>query len=173
MKTALLVIAQNGYQDLELSGTTNALLRAGYEVTVASKEAGTCIGKFGGTEEALLAMREVDPLAYDVLAFIGGPGAHALADDKEAILLAQARADSGKVLGAICIAPTILAAAGVLKGKKASVWDDGKGTQKQFLNDRGAAYTDLPVTVDGSIVTGNGPDAAEEFGKTLAERASA
>ena len=115
MKTAILVIAQNGYQDVELAGTQNALLAAGFEVTIASKEEGTCAGKFGGTEEALLAMRDVDPLAYDVLAFIGGPGARALADDAEAIILAQSRVDSGKVLGAICVAPTILAAAGVLK----------------------------------------------------------
>jgi protease I len=171
MKTALLVLAQDGYQDTELSGTRDALLAAGFEVSIASKEEGPCTGKFGGTEEALLAMRDVDPLAYDVIAFIGGPGAHALADDKEAIYLAQARDSSGKLLGAICVAPTILAAAGVLENKHASVWDDGKGTQKEFLNDHGATYVDQPVTVDGRIVTGNGPDAAEEFGKKLAAMA--
>lgn len=171
MKSALLVIAQNGYQDVELAGTQNALLHGGFEVTIASKEEGPCIGKFGGTEEALLAMRDVDPLAYDVLAFIGGPGAHALADDPEAILLAKARADSGKLLGAICIAPTILAAAGILQGKHASVWDDGQGTQQRFLMDKGATYAKDPVTVDGLIVTADGPDAAEAFGRTLAEKA--
>jgi protease I len=171
MKTALIVIAQNGYQDVELAGTQNALLQAGFEVTIASKEEGACTGKFGGTEEALLAMRDVDPLVYDVLAFIGGPGAHALADDKEAIYLAQTRNDSGKLLGAICIAPTILAAGGILENRRASVWDDGKGTQKTFLEERGATYVDEPVTVDGHVVTANGPDAAEEFGKMLAAMA--
>jgi protease I len=171
MKTALLVIAQNGYQDVELAGTQNALLAAGFEVTLASKEEGPCIGKFGGTEEALLAMRDVDPLAYDVVAFIGGPGAHALADDPEAVVLAKTRADGGKLLGAICVAPTILAAAGVLEGRNATVWDDGTGTQERFLIDRGASYTGETVTVDGRIVTANGPDAAEDFGRTLAEMA--
>lgn len=171
MKTALLVIAQNGYQDKELAGTQNALLAAGYEVTIASKEEGPCTGKFGGTEEALLAMRDVDPLAYDVLAFIGGPGAHALVEDQEAILLAKSRFDTGKLIGAICIAPTILAAAGVLEGKHASVWDDGEGTHQRFLNERGATYAKDPVTVDGRVVTANGPDAAEEFGRILAEMA--
>ena len=168
MKRALLVIAQNGYQDKELAGTQNALLQAGFEVTIASKEEGVCIGKFGGTEEALLAMRDVDPVAYDILAFIGGPGAHALRDDPEAQLLATTRADSGKVLGAICIAPMILAAAGILRGKNATSWDDGEGTQQKFLIEKGATYTGEPVTVDGLIVTANGPDAAEEFGRTLA-----
>lgn len=169
MHTALLVIAQNGYQDIELAGTQNALLAAGFEVTIASKEEGVCMGKFGGTEEALLAMRDVDPLAYDVLAFIGGPGAGALAEDNEALFLAEARDATGKTLGAICIAPTILAAAGVLEGKHAAVWDDGLGTQKTFLTDRGAIYTHDPVTIDGHIITGNGPDAAEQFGLALAK----
>lgn len=176
MRSALLVIAQHGYQDVELAGTQNALLAAGFEVTIASKEEGSCTGKFGGTEEALLAMRDVDPLAYDVLAFIGGPGARALADDNEAIVLAQSRADTGKVLGAICIAPTILAAAGVLTGRRATVWNPSTGSGQApadgeaitFIEERGATYTGEPVTVDGLIVTGNGPEAAEQFGAALA-----
>lgn len=176
MKRALLVIAQNGYQDKELAGTQDALLAAGFEVTIASKEAGPCVGKFGGAEEALLPMREVDALAYDVLAFIGGPGAHQLASDVEALQLAKTRADAGKLLGAICIAPTILAAAGVLKGKNATVWDPSPSSghvtpadyPAEFLRQHGATYTGDPVTVDGMIVTANGPDAAEEFGRMLA-----
>lgn len=171
MKSALLVIAQNGYQDLELAGTQNALLHAGFEVTIASKNEGICMGKFGGTEEALLAMRDVDASSYDVLAFIGGPGAHEFASDSDALALVKAGAAMGKVLGAICIAPTLLAAAGVLKRKKATVWDDGKMTQKRFLEEWGATYTGEPVTVDGMIITANGPDAAEEFGRMLAVKA--
>lgn len=168
MKKALLVIAQEGYQDVELAGTQDALLAAGFEVTLASKEEGPCTGKFGGAEEALLAMRDVDPLAYDVIAFIGGPGARALADDKEAIILAQSRADTGKVLGAICIAPTVLASAGVLEGKRATVWNGEEGAEKVMLEEGGATYTGEPVTVDGLIITANGPDAAREFGEKLA-----
>lgn len=168
MKTAVLVIAQNGYQDKELAGTQNALLSAGFEVMIASKEEGICMGKFGGTEEAALAIRDVDAVQYDVLAFIGGPGAHALADDPEALLLARARINAGKLLGAICIAPMILAVAGVLKGKKATVFNESGEQQKYFI-DHGITYTGDPVTVDGLIVTANGPDAAEEFGRTLAE----
>jgi len=171
MKTALLVIAQAGYQDFELAGTRNALLHAGFEVTLTSKQEGACVGKFGGTEGALLAMRDVDAASYDALAFIGGPGAHAFASDPDALALAKARFESGKLLGAICIAPTILAAAGVLNGKRATVWDDGIGSQKTFLENNGAIYTADPVTVDGFIVTANGPDAAEEFGQALAVNA--
>ena len=70
-------------------------------------------------------------------------------------------------LGAICIAPTILAAAGVLAGKKATVWDS-EGEQITFLKQCGAEYSGESVTRDGLIVTGNGPKAAEEFGRMFA-----
>ncbi len=178
MKTALLVIAQSGYQDVELAGTQNALLAAGYEVTIASSEPGSCVGKFGGTEEALLGVAEVDATVYDVLAFIGGPGAGGFKDDPAILDLIRRRVATGKLLGAICIAPTALAAAGVLKGKKATVWDpsasSGQATPPDspsaFLKQHGAIYSGDDVTVDGMIVTANGPDAAEAFGRALAER---
>ena len=116
-----------------------------------------------------MALRDVDVSDYDRVAFIGGSGAGALASDSDALHLAQETARAGKPLGAICIAPTILAKARVLSGKKATVWDSG-GEQAALLEKYGAEYTGELVTVDGLIVTANGPLAAEEFGKTLASR---
>jgi protease I len=60
-----------------------------------------------------------------------------------------------------------LAKARVLEGRKATVWDSG-GEQAALLEKYGAEYTGDTVTVDGLIVTANGPAAAEEFGRTLA-----
>lgn len=167
MKRALVIIAPQSYQDVELDGTIKGLRAAGFQVTLASTEAGKCIGKFGGVQKAEVAMREVAVADYDRFAFIGGPGAGVLAEHPDALALAQRISESGKVCGAICIAPTILAAAGVLKGKKATVWDAG-GEQVRFLKQHGVTYTGDAVTVDGPIVTANGPQAAEEFGRTIA-----
>lgn len=164
---ALLVIAQDGYQDTELEGTRSGLLNAKFEVVLAAKEAGECTGKFGGKEQATVAMRDVNIREYDRIAFIGGPGATALASDAEALKLANNVYRADIPFGAICIAPTILAKAHVLDGKRATVWDSG-GEQIALLESYGAEYTGELVTVDGKIVTGNGPEAAEEFGKTLA-----
>jgi protease I len=77
-------------------------------------------------------------------------------------------ADKRKVIAAICIAPTLLAKAGLLKYKKATVWN-GDRMQEAFLKREGAIYTDEPLTIDGNIITANGPDAAEQFGKAIAE----
>lgn len=167
MKSALLIIAQQGYQDRELNGTRQGLQEAGFEVILASTEAGPCHGKLGGTEAAAVALRDVRVSDYDRVAFIGGPGAHALKDDPDALKIAREAAASGRPFGAICIAPEVLAAAGVLRGKKATVWDSG-GEQRAFLEEHGAIYTGEPVTVDGLLVTANGPEAAAEFGKVFA-----
>ncbi len=166
MKPVLLVLAQTGYQDHELQGTRDALLEAGFSVRLASKEAGACTGKFGGTETADLAMRDVDVLEYACVAFIGGPGMAAYADDEEACYLAQATAMHGVLLGAICIAPLVLARAGVLAGCKATVWDED-GKQSAEFQTRDIVYTGEDVTTDGLIVTANGPKAATVFGEAL------
>lgn len=167
MKKTLVIIAQDGYQDLELDGTRRGLIDAGFEIVLASKSAGLCQGKLGSTEQAEVAMKDVKIADYDRVAYIGGPGAGTLKDDPDALSIARATVAAGKPLGAICIAPTILAAAGVLKGKKATVWDSG-GEQIAFLKENGAMYSGESVTCDGLIVTGNGPGAALEFGKMFA-----
>ncbi len=167
MKKALIIIAQEGFQDVELNGTRDSLTKAKFSIVLCSKEAKTCTGKFGAREEAAVTMREADPSEYDRFAFIGGPGAHALRDDPEALELARKIAATGKPWGAICIAPTILAAAGVLKDKKATVWnnDDKQGV---YIEAFGATYVPQHVVQDGQLVTADGPEAAGEFGRVLA-----
>lgn len=167
-KKALVIIAQEGYQDIELAGTREGLIQGGYAIVIASSTRGSCRGKLGRTETAAIALSQVKTDDYDLVVFIGGPGAAALADDLQAQRIAREAVKLGKRLGAICIAPTILAKAGVLQGKKATVWDSS-GEQANLLRKCGATYTREPVTVDGDIVTANGPAAAQEFGRVLAQ----
>lgn len=167
MRSCLIVIAKEGYQDKELEGTRRGLEEAGFSLTLASTEIGPCTGKFGGTEEAHVALRDVDVSAYDRIAFVGGPGARALREQEDALRVARDAAGKAMVLGAICIAPTILAAAGVLQGRRATVWNED-GEQSLYIESQGATYTGEHVTTDGSIVTADGPASAEAFGKALA-----
>jgi protease I len=167
MKTALLIIAQKGYQDVELEGTRDGLVAAGYKVVLASTKKGECVGKFDGRETAQIALKDVKVSDYGKVAFIGGPGMLQAWQDEEMKRIARATAEAGIPLGAICIAPKILASAEVLAGKKATL-ANGDGDQDGFLALHDCEYTGEPVTVDGRIVTANGPDAAVEFGKTLA-----
>lgn len=68
-----------------------------------------------------------------------------------------------KIVSAICFAPVILANAGLLKEKKATV----AGTQAKNIRDKGAIYTGPGVTVDGNIITANAPKASRLFGQTI------
>ncbi len=167
MKRVLIVIAQEGYQDQEFAGTRDGLVQAGFDPVVASIQKGMCVGKFGGTQEASIALQDVHIDDYDRVAFIGGPGAKALAMHPDAIRIAQAFVNAGKPVGAICIAPTILAAAGVLVGKRATVWNND-GVPAQMLAERGATYVAEPVVQDGRIMTADGPQSAEAFGTAFA-----
>ena len=163
----LVIIAPQGYQDHEFDGTCSGLRRAGFEIVVGSSNKGECHGKFGGVVQAGIALRDVKVQHYDRVAFIGGPGAKAYDADSDALRIARDTTIAMKPLGAICIAPRILAAAGVLQGRRATVWNDD-GTQGKFLEQHGAQYVPESLVVDGLIVTADGPSVAEEFGRALA-----
>ncbi|MBI3618425.1 DJ-1/PfpI family protein, partial [Candidatus Peregrinibacteria bacterium] len=159
--------AQNGFQDIELEGTRRGLLDAGFDIALASHDASECIGKFGAKERAKLSLRDVHVKDFDRIAFIGGPGARTLIDSKNAHRIARETVEAKKPLGAICIAPMILASAGVLRGKHATVWNEDGG-QAGFLRAQGAVYEARSVVRDGLILTANGPAASEEFGHAFA-----
>lgn len=163
---ALLIIAQDGFQPKEYSVPKGVLESAGVEVVTASKKAGTAKSSIGTAAKVDLPLSQIQVSDYDALLFIGGPGAAVYQHDYEAHLIAQEAFKQNKILGAICIAPTILANAGVLNGKKATVWN-GDGQQGKLLQSKGAIFTNESVTVDGKVVTANGPAAAEEFGKKI------
>ena len=114
--------------------------------------------------QAAVALRDVDLEQYGRFCFIGGPGAETFKENAEVLQVIRDIAVSGKPLGAICIAPLALAAAGVLRGKKATVWDRG-GVEAKELAAHGATFTGELVTRDGNIITGNGPGASQEFGR--------
>lgn len=167
MQKVIVIIAPEGYQDHEFEGTCSSLRDASFEITVGSREAGECHGKLGGTVQADIALRDIDVLQYNRIAFIGGPGAKAYDADPDALRIVREAFAAKKPLGAICIAPRILASAGVLKGKRATVWNlDGQ--QGSFLEEHGAQYVPESVVSDGMIVTADGPVVAAEFGKALA-----
>jgi len=162
----LLVIAPSKYHDNEFSQTKNAIEGAGYETTVASKGVTTASGMLGGSVSVDLDLSQVDGNDYRALVFIGGTGNNIYFDDDNALELAREFHAEEKVVAAICSAPAILAYAGILEGKKGTC-DAG---YKDYLTSKGATYTAEPVTVDGLIITGKGPSAAEEFGEKIVQR---
>jgi protease I len=164
-KKVLMIIAANGFQDHEFAPAYDLLPKLGATVKIACSRKDKAIGKYGRQVSPDFALTECKADDYDAVVFIGGPGAAEYFDDPAAHALARGAAAQGKVLGAICIAPAILANAGVLKGKRAAVFPSEENT----LASGGALLTRQNVVVDGKIVTAPGPQAAQEFAETLAK----
>lgn len=161
----LLVVAPQNFRDEELAEPKKVLEESGARVEVASKGAREATGMFGATVSINKDINEARVDDYDAIVFIGGTGASVYFNDQTALNLAKTAFEKGKVVGAICIAPSILANAGVLSGKQATAFS----SEAENLRAKGAQYTGEAVTVDGKIITARGPEAATEFGKKLAE----
>lgn len=162
-KKVLFVIAQQGFQDHEYLEPKKVLETGGVQTKTASKTTNEALGKLGARVKPDLALKEARAQDYDAIIFVGGPGAASYFDDEQALKLARDADHAGKILAAICIAPVILANAGVLKGKRATVWPSEGGN----LRAKGAEYTGEDVTRDGRVITASGPQAAREFGQAI------
>jgi len=162
-KKVLMVIAKRDFRDEELFETRRVLESGGVEVTVASSSLDEAVGMLRGKAKADVLLQDAKATEYDAVVFVGGSGASEYWDSAVAHALATEAAQAGKVVAAICIAPVTLARAGLLKGKKATVFQ----SQKADLTTGGASYTGRPVEVDGRIVTADGPGSAAQFGEAI------
>jgi protease I len=163
LRTALMVIAPEVFRDEEYIEPKIVLEDGGVRIKTTSVEAGPCYGKIRAIVVAEAPIAEINPAAYHAVLFIGGAGASVFFDDPAAHELARTMYEDGKVVAAICIAPSTLAHAGLLDGKKATAFE----SQKEDLEAHGAIFTGNPVEVDGRIVTANGPEAATAFGEAV------
>lgn len=166
MPEVVMVIAPQTFRDEEYAVPKQVLEQRGALVTTASVEPGECIGKLGMMAHASTSLRDAAERSWDAVIFVGGAGAATFFDDEMAHRIARSAVADGAVLGAICIAPSVLAHAGLLEGVTATAFP----SQKDDLIEHGASWSEGPVAVDGRIVTGNGPEAAERFGNAIAEK---
>ena len=166
-KSVVMVIAFENFRDEELFDTKKALEDAGINVTVASISKGVAHGMLGATYNVETTIDEINPDNYDTVVFVGGSGASIYYENKKAHDIARAFFSSGKPVAAICIAPGILAKAGILSGKKATIWN-GNGQFAKLIEVGGGTYINQNVVVDGNIITANGPHAAKQFGEIIA-----
>ncbi len=169
-KSILMVIAFKDFRDEEYFVPKQLFLVAGGDVKTASTQKGTAIGADGGTVPIDFLISDLNLAEFDAVVFIGGPGTLEYLDNEDSYKLVKDTVSQGKLLSAICISPIILAKAGVLEGKKATVWSSSMDKSAiKILEDNGVDYEDKPVVADGKIITGNGPAAAEEFGMKIIE----
>lgn len=134
-------------------------------VVVASTKLGPITGMMGQKAEAEVLVKNIDVDRLDALVLVGGIGARQYWRDPTVHGLIRQTVAQEKVLAAICISPVTLAYAGILKGKRATVFVSERGR----LIEKGAKYTGKELTIDGLIITANGPKAAQMFAEKVLE----
>jgi protease I len=167
-KNIVMIIASKNFRDEEYFTPFEIFQREGAKITTASSIRGDMIGIEGGEARAILTLKEVKIEDFDAFVFVGGSGAVEYFDNNEAHRIINEAIEAHKILAAICIAPVILARAGVLRGKKATVWSSilDKSGRKE-LEKAGCAIEEKNIVIDEKIITANGPSSAEEFAKAI------
>ena len=169
-KRAVFIIASDNFRDEEYFESKEILENRGMELKTASNKLGIARGTEGGEAKIDLLVSDIKVIDFDAIIFIGGPGALQNLDNEFSYNLAKTASEQKKILAAICIAPIILAKAGVLKDKEATVWSSPSDRSSiEILKQNGVKYINKDVVVDGKIITANGPLAAKSFGEKIAE----
>ena len=165
MGKIVMIIANQRFRDEELLEPKEIFEKSGLEVVIASDSLETAQGMLGAKIKPDLLVKNINIADYDALVFVGGSGASIYWQDPTAHKLAKDAYASNKIVAAICIAPVTLANAGILKDKRATVWESEAGQ----LKGKGANYTGNPVEKEGNVITAAGPFAAKQFGNELVQ----
>ena len=155
-----LVVMGDGVEELEAVAPIDLLRRAGVAVTVASREEQREVrGRNGLTLAADVLLDALAGQRFDCIIIPGGPQVAAARKDSRVLELVHGHAVDGRLVGAICAAPLVLADAGILEGKRYT----GHAT----IADELPELAEQPVVVDGDIITSRGAGTAVAFGLAL------
>lgn len=165
--TCVLLPLANGSEDLEAITVLNILRRAGIEAVSASLDGQAIRGSRGTVILPDTSLDEALKRDFDMVVLPGGqPGTNNLKADPRIIKLVQDMATNGRYVCAICAAPSILATAGLLDGKRATSFP---GALDAFPR---VSRQPQAVVEDGKLITSRGPGTAMDFALTLVERLS-
>ncbi|HEX5338169.1 MAG TPA: DJ-1 family glyoxalase III [Gallionella sp.] len=164
MKTALILFA-DGSEELEAVSVINILRRAGVSVTLAGLHSGPLRGSRGTMLLPDSTLDEALAQQYDMVVLPGGqPGTNNLKADARVLKLVREMHGANKYVAAICAAPSVLAEAGLLDGKRATCFPT-------CLDEYPKVHLqNVAVVEDGKLITSRGPGTAMDFALVLAER---
>ncbi len=164
---SVLVPLAEGCEELEAVTIIDLLRRAGIEVVTAGLVPGPVRASRGTTLVPDTTLDEVRQRRFDMIVLPGGlPGADHLQRDPRLKEMLREAAAEGRWVGAICAAPKVLAAAGLLEGRRATAYPG----VLEALDVPGLEPSGAPVEEDGRILTSRGPGTAMDFALAIIER---
>lgn len=162
-KTAIFMA--DGCEEIEGLTVVDVLRRAGITIDMVSiGETCTVTGSHGIKFEADTVFEEADLESYDAAILPGGmPGTLNLGGHEGVNSVICSFAEKGKLVAAICAAPSVLGAAGILKGKRAACHP---GFEDKLT---GASVLEETVVTDGNVITSRGMGTAIDFALAIVE----
>jgi transcriptional regulator GlxA family with amidase domain len=148
---------------LDFTGPYEVLQRLpGASLVVASREGGVLTADSGLSFAGIARLSDIP--AAEVICVPGGYGATAALQDADYIAEVRRLGLSARYVTSVCSGSLILAAAGLLEGKRATChW-----SWRPLLAEQGVLVEDARVVRDGNVITGGGVTAGIDFGLALA-----
>jgi 4-methyl-5(b-hydroxyethyl)-thiazole monophosphate biosynthesis len=158
----ILVPFAEGFEEIEALTIVDVLRRAGIEVVIVGVPSSIVTGSQGVRIFADKKISEIDPEDYDGIVLPGGnPGYKNLAKSEKILEMIRKFNSEGKLVAAICGSPAVLAKAGILQDKKATIYP---GMEKEIPYPRSEK-----VVVDENVITSQAPGTAMEFALKIVE----
>ena len=159
MKKAVMLFA-NGYEEVEALMTVDLLKRAGVDIRLVSiNDEMTVTGSHGISVVMDTKLSHIQLKEEDAIIIPGGmPGTMNLGVDVAVTGALKQMNRDGKIVAAICAAPSVLGKCGILEGKRATCYP---GFEDKLI---GAEVVEEPVVVDGNVITSRGMGTAIDFG---------
>lgn len=159
------VFMADGCEEIEALTVVDIARRAGIEtamISVSGKKEVTSAHRV--TFQTDIPAEYMDYDMLDAIVLPGGmPGTKNLGANEIVQKTIAKFAAEGKLVAAICAAPSVLGLAGLLEGKAATCYP---GFEDKLL---GATAVTEPVVVDGNIITSRGMGTAIEFSLAIVE----
>jgi protease I len=183
----VLMLTGDAGESLEVLYPYQRLREEGYEVHIAAPSKkklqlvvhdfvdgfDTYTEKPGYTWEADVAFADVDPSDYVALVVPGGRAPEYIRNDPDCRRIVEHFFGEAKPVAQLCHAPLVLAAAGVLKGRRTAAYP----ALEPDVDAAGAEFVDAEAVVDGEMVSARAwpdhPGWMREFIQLLKERAPA
>lgn len=157
----LMVPFADGFEEIEAFSVISVLRGAGADVDMVGVVGSVITGEHGVRVTVDKRLNAVKADDYDGIVIPGGRSYKILVKSKVILDIIKDLNRRGKLVAAICYAPLILAEAGVLDSKKATIYP---GLEKELPYPRGDR-----IVVDGNIITSQGPGTSIEFALSIVE----
>jgi protease I len=163
VKSILIVIAPENFRDEEFKEPNELFTKSGAKISIASTDTLPAKGMLGMIVKPDIRFEQVVVDSFDVLIVVGGTGCKSLWDNKMLHSIVGKFNEANKTIAAICIAPVVLARAGILKDIEVTAFP----SVKDDINKCGGCFLETEIAVCNNIITGSGPKAAKAFAETI------